>query len=150
MACDFRIATADAALGLPEIDVGLVTGIQGGLLIRLVGLQAAKELVYTGDPVSGAEAAELGLVNWAPPADEYETAIDDYVDTLAAKSPHILREQKRVFRAWRSAGIERGNRPQPREYRRLLRHPRPAGGDGGVPQGSRADVRGSVVAYHTH
>lgn len=108
MACDFRVATADAALGLPEIDVGLVTGIQGGLLIRLVGLQAAKELVYTGDPVSGAEAMELGLVNRAPSADEYEAAIDDYVDTLAAKSPHVLREQKRVFRAWRSAGIERG------------------------------------------
>jgi len=108
MACDFRVATADAALGLPEIDVGLVTGIQGGLLIRLVGPQAAKELVYTGDPLSGAEATELGLVNRAPPADEYEAAIDDYVDTLAAKSPHVLREQKRVFRAWRSAGIERG------------------------------------------
>lgn len=108
MACDVRVATADAALGLPEIDVGLVTGIQGGLLIRLVGLQAAKEIIYTGEPVSGAEAEELGLVNRAPSADEYEAAIDAYVDTLAAKSPHILREQKRVFQAWRSVGVERG------------------------------------------
>lgn len=108
MAADFRVATAEAALGLPEIDVGLVTGIQGGLLIRLVGLQAAKELIYTGDPVSGSEAADLGLVNRAPPAGEYEAAIDDHVETLAAKSPHVLREQKRVFRAWRSVGVERG------------------------------------------
>lgn len=108
MACDFRVATADAALGLPEIDVGLVTGIQGGLLIRLVGLQAAKELIYTGDPVSGTEAADLGLVNRASPAEEYEAAIGDYVEALAAKSPHVLREQKRVFRAWRSVGVERG------------------------------------------
>jgi enoyl-CoA hydratase len=108
MACDFRVATADAALGLPEVDVGLVTGIQGGLLIRLVGLSAAKELVYTGEPVSGVEAAEMDLVNRAPPADEYEAAVDAYVDTLAAKSPRVLREQKRVFRAWRSVGVERG------------------------------------------
>lgn len=108
MACDFRVATADAALGLPEIDVGLVTGIQGGLLIRLVGLQAAKELIYTGEPVSGSEAEALGLVNRAPAAEDYHATIDDYVDTLAAKSPHVLREQKLVFQAWRSAGIERG------------------------------------------
>lgn len=53
MACDFRVARVDAALGLPEVDVGLVTGIQGGLLIRFVGLQAARELVYTGEPESG-------------------------------------------------------------------------------------------------
>jgi enoyl-CoA hydratase len=108
MACDFRVATAEAALGLPEIDVGLVTGIQGALLVRLVGLQAAKELIYTGDPVSGTEAERLGLVNRAVPAAEYEAAVDDYVATLAAKSPRVLREQKRVFRAWRSVGIERG------------------------------------------
>ena len=108
MACDFRIATTEAALGLPEIDVGLVTGIQGALLVRLVGLQAAKELIYTGEPVSGTEAETLGLVNEAPPSAEYEATIDDYVETLAAKSPHVLREQKRVFRAWRSLGVERG------------------------------------------
>ncbi|MFB6121911.1 MAG: enoyl-CoA hydratase/isomerase family protein [Haloferacaceae archaeon] len=108
MACDFRVATAEAALGLPEVDVGLVTGIQGGLLVRLVGLQAAKELVYTGEPVSGREAAELGLVNEAPPADAYADAVERYVSTLAAKSPHVLREQKRVFRSWRSVGLERG------------------------------------------
>lgn len=58
MSCDFRVATEDAALGLPEIDAGLVTGIQGSLLIRLVGLQAAKEIIYTGEPVSGMTAED--------------------------------------------------------------------------------------------
>jgi len=108
MACDVRVATADAALGLPEVDVGLVTGIQGGLLVRLVGLAAAKELIYTGVPVSGAEAADLGLVNEAVPPDEYDAAVDRWVDRLAAKSPHVLRRQKAVFRGWRSEGLERG------------------------------------------
>lgn len=108
MSCDFRIATAEAALGLPEINVGLITGIQGGLLVRLVGLQAAKELIYTGDPVSGTEAEELGLVNDAVSADEYEAALDDVVDRLAEKSPLILRMQKQAFRSWRSNGLEAG------------------------------------------
>jgi enoyl-CoA hydratase len=93
---------------LPEIDVGLVTGIQGGLLIRLVGLQAAKEMVYTGEPVSGEEAAELGLVNRAVPAGEHDGAVADIVGTLAGKSPLVLRRQKEAFRAWRSVGVERG------------------------------------------
>lgn len=108
MACDFRVSTDEAVLGLPEVDVGLVTGIQGGLLIRLVGLQAAKELIYTGEPVSGTEAVDLGLVNRAPPAAEYEDALNEYLTALGTKSPFVLCEQKAVFRAWRSVGIERG------------------------------------------
>ena len=108
MACDVRVATEEAALGLPEVDVGLVTGIQGGLLVRLVGLQAAKELIYTGVSVSGSEAAELGLVNDAVPAEDYRATVDGWVDRLGAKSPTVLRRQKAVFRSWRSAGLERG------------------------------------------
>jgi len=108
MACDVRVATDDAALGLPEVDVGLVTGIQGGLLVRLVGLQAAKELIYTGEVVSGTEAADLGLVNEAVPSGEYDEAVDRWVDRLAAKSPLVLQRQKEVFRSWRSLGVERG------------------------------------------
>jgi enoyl-CoA hydratase len=108
MACDFRVAEREAVLGLPEVDVGLVTGIQGGLLVRLVGLQAAKELVYTGEPVAGAEAAELGLVSRAVPADEHDGAVADRVETLAEKSPLVLRRQTEAFRAWRSVGVERG------------------------------------------
>ncbi|WP_336002182.1 enoyl-CoA hydratase/isomerase family protein [Halorientalis halophila] len=110
MSCDFRVTTEDAALGLPEIDAGLVTGIQGGLLVRLVGLQAAKELIYTGEPVSGAEAAEMGLVNRAVPPTEYDATVDDLVETLAAKSPEIVRRQSEVFRALRSNGVEAGIR----------------------------------------
>lgn len=108
MSCDFRVATEDAALGLPEIDAGLVTGIQGGLLVRLVGLQAAKEIVYTGEPVSGREAEELGLVNRAVPPEAYDETVDDLVATLADKSPRIIQWQTQVFRALRSNGVESG------------------------------------------
>jgi enoyl-CoA hydratase len=108
MSCDFRVATEDAALGLPEIDAGLVTGIQGGLLVRLVGLQAAKEIVYTGEPVSGLDAEELGLVNRAVAPDAYVETVDHLVETLASKSPRIIQWQTQVFRALRSNGVESG------------------------------------------
>lgn len=108
MACDFRVTTDDAVLGLPEINVGLVTGIQGGLLIRLVGVQAAKELIFTGEPISGTHAAEIGLVNHAVSAANYEETLRDLVETLAAKPPRITQLQTEVFRAWRSNGVESG------------------------------------------
>lgn len=108
MSCDFRLATEEASLGLPEIDIGLVTGIQGGLLVRLVGLQTAKELVYTGEVISGTEAEEIGLVNDAVTAEAYESRVDALVERLAEKSPLIVRMQSRVFRGLRSNGVESG------------------------------------------
>lgn len=108
MSCDFRLVVDDAVLGLPEIDVGLVTGIQGGLLIRLVGLQAAKELIFTGDPISGERAVELGLINYAASPDSYEQLVQDLVSTLASKPLRIVKWQNDVFRTWRSFGIESG------------------------------------------
>lgn len=108
LACDFRIATRDAALGLPEIDVGLVTGIEGGLLIRLVGLQRAKELIYLGEPVDGATAVEDGFVNRATTPEDHSAAVSETVDRLAEKSPTIMKLQKEVFKQWRSNGLESG------------------------------------------
>lgn len=108
MACDFRVAPKTASLGLPEVDVGLPTVIHGGLLLRQVGETAAKELVYTGEPVSGERAERLGLVTDATPAGEYAATLESRVDTLAEKSPLVLRRQKEVFRMWRSMGLEQG------------------------------------------
>lgn len=108
MACDFRVAPKTASLGLPEVDVGLPTVIHGGLLLRQVGETAAKELVYTGEPVSGERAEQLGLVTDATPAGEYAATLESRVDTLAEKSPLVLRRQKQVFRMWRSTGLEQG------------------------------------------
>ncbi len=108
MACEFRIATTDAQLGLPEVNVGLPTVIHGGLLIRLAGMGTAAELIYTGKTLSGTQAVERELVNRAVEATEYDDAMDDLVDSLAAKSPQVLRAQKRVMRRFRSLGLERG------------------------------------------
>lgn len=108
LACDFRVATEEAALGLPEVNVGLPTVIQGGLLLRLVGLATAKELIYLGRTVSGERAAELDLVHAVAPESDYDGAVAGLVDELAAKSPLVLSWQKRVFREWRSVGLESG------------------------------------------
>jgi enoyl-CoA hydratase len=106
MAADFRVATAESALGLPEVDVGIPTVLYGALLPLFIGYGDAAELVFLGDPFSGTRAADAGLVHAAPPEDEYAATVEEYVDRLAAKSPPVLRYQKRVFRTWRSNGLE--------------------------------------------
>lgn len=106
LGCDFRVAPAEAALGLPEVDVGLPTVLHGALLPLYVGHGTAAELVFLGDPIPGARAADEGLIHEAPSPADYPDTVGALVDTLAAKSPAVLRYQKRVVRTWRSAGLE--------------------------------------------
>jgi 3-hydroxyacyl-CoA dehydrogenase len=64
LGCRWRIALADAQLGLPEVRLGLVPGAGGTqLLPRLVGIEKALALAGSGRPVPGAEAEALGLVD---------------------------------------------------------------------------------------
>lgn len=64
LACDLRVASASASLAFPEARLGIIPGAGGTQrLPRLVGLAAAKELVFTGRRVGGEEAAGLRLVD---------------------------------------------------------------------------------------
>jgi enoyl-CoA hydratase len=64
MACHIRLATEDAKLGLPELNLGLIPGFAGSQrLPRLVGKPKATEMLLTGEPILGSVAQTLGLVN---------------------------------------------------------------------------------------
>lgn len=64
MAADFRYAAEDAQLGQPEIRLGLLPGGGGTQrLARLVGVQNAKRLIYSGDMLAAPAALEMGLVD---------------------------------------------------------------------------------------
>lgn len=64
MACHYRIALPDARLGLPEVKLGLMPGARGTqLLPRLVGVEAALEMIALGDPVSAKDEKKAGLLD---------------------------------------------------------------------------------------
>lgn len=64
LACDYRIATANAKLGLPEIRLGLLPGAGGTQrLPRLIGARAALEFMLKGSPVPAERALELGIID---------------------------------------------------------------------------------------
>ena len=70
LCCDFRIASETASIGLPEVKVGIIPsgGVAYRLLPRIIGLGRAKEMLYLGEPISGVEAFNIGLVNRVVPS----------------------------------------------------------------------------------
>jgi 3-hydroxyacyl-CoA dehydrogenase len=84
LGCHYRIAAADARLGLPEIKLGLMPGAGGTQrLPRLVGLEAALQMILSGDAVSAARAFDLGLVDQVVEADLIGAAVA-YAESRAA------------------------------------------------------------------
>lgn len=68
LACDIRIAEEHIQIGLPEVKLGLFPGGGGTQrLPRLVGAAKAKELMFTGDPITADVAERIGLVNQVVP-----------------------------------------------------------------------------------
>ena len=64
MACDICIASKNAKMGQPEINLGVHPGFGGTQrLPRIVGLMLAKELLLTGKTIGAQEALDIGLVN---------------------------------------------------------------------------------------
>ena len=75
LACDIRIASATAALGLTETRLAIIPGAGGTQrLPRLIGRGKAKELIFTGRRVEAQEALQIGLVNKVCPP---ETLLDE-------------------------------------------------------------------------
>ncbi len=99
LALDMRIVAEEARLGLPEITLGLFPGAGGSQrIIRQIPLCRAKELMFTGDQITAAEAVALGLCNRAVPRAELMNAVMALADKIAAKSPLTLRLLKRNLR----------------------------------------------------
>lgn len=83
--CDLRFAADDAKLGEAYINLGLIPGDGGAwLLNKLVGPSRALELLWTARVLSGAEAAEWGLVNRSLPREELAAATYELAERLAA------------------------------------------------------------------
>lgn len=99
LALDLRIAADTARLGLPEISLGLFPGAGGTQrIIRQVPLCRAKEIMFTGGHISAAEAVSIGLINRAVPPETLMEEVMKTAETIAGKSPLILKLLKRALR----------------------------------------------------
>lgn len=98
LTADFRVAAADATLGQPEILLGIIPGAGGTQrLPRLIGVQRAKELIYSGRMIGADEALRIGLVDRVVDADNdvYQVALDQAREY--ASGPFALRLAKQAI-----------------------------------------------------
>ncbi len=99
-AADMRYCTADARFIVKEIDLGLVADV--GTLQRLpkiIGDGMAREMAYTGRPIDGAEAKEIGLVNRCFPTREAMIeGVRGLARQIASKSPLAMRGTKEMIK----------------------------------------------------
>jgi len=92
LACDIRIAAEDALIGSPEARVSSsVTGGATRLIIELIGIGKAKELLFTSDYITGAEAERIGLVNKAVPPERLMDTAFEMAEKIAQNSPLSIR-----------------------------------------------------------
>jgi enoyl-CoA hydratase/carnithine racemase len=98
LACDFRIATQDCELGLPEVKVGLVPDVGGTTrLVRTVGYARAKELILTGRMIPASEALEMGLVTEVAPDGTHVEAAVRLAEEIAQNAPLAVGLAKRLI-----------------------------------------------------
>jgi enoyl-CoA hydratase/carnithine racemase len=105
LACDVRVAAAEATLGLPEVRVGVPSVIQAALLPPLVGAGRAAELLLAGAPIGAEQALAWGLVNRVVPRPALDAAVEEAVAALTAGAPAAVRLQKQLIIRWRESAL---------------------------------------------
>jgi enoyl-CoA hydratase/carnithine racemase len=96
LGADIRITAPDARISVLEVKWGLIPDMTGTwMLPRLVGLDVAKELTFTGRMVEGEEALRIGLTTHV--ADDPLAAAKDLAAEIASKSPDAVRAAKRLL-----------------------------------------------------
>lgn len=100
LACDLRIAAAEAKLGLPEAGLGLVPGAGGTQrLTRLCGRGTASRLILGAEVIDGTQAELLGIVQWVKPREQLAAWTRDLAARYAASPRAALSAAKRCIAA---------------------------------------------------
>jgi enoyl-CoA hydratase len=94
ISCDLIVAREGARFGTPEINVGVFPFMIMALIYRNIGRKKTNELLLLGEQISAEEAERIGLVNRVVPAEEFDAAVADWAQKLAAKSPVLMRMGK--------------------------------------------------------
>jgi methylglutaconyl-CoA hydratase len=104
-AFDVAVAVRQATFRFPEVGIGLAPALVLAWLPRVAGRREAFWLTATGDPLSAARAAELGLLNEVVETrDELTKRVDEMVAQLRTRSPRVHADIKDMLRAFGELG----------------------------------------------
>jgi len=109
LASDFIYASENAVFGLPEITLGIIPGFGGTQrLTRLLGLNRAKEMIFTGKMIKSDEAQTIGMVNKVCAPDKLWEEVVKTAKIIAGKGAVSLRAAKQVINNGVNVDITRG------------------------------------------
>jgi enoyl-CoA hydratase/carnithine racemase len=111
LACDLRVVAAGATIGMPTARLGILpTTAFAARLARVAGPGRARELLYTGRLLTGAQAEAAGLAELCVPDGELDAAVEDLVSAIAEQPAAVMAATKAAF-----AGIDPARSPAARD-----------------------------------
>ena len=109
MACHIRVASENAKLGQPEVNLGIIPGYGGTQrLPRLIGKGRAMELILTGRMVDANEAYQMGLVNKVVPQDKLLEEAINMAKTILSKGPLAVKYAMEAINRGLEVTLEEG------------------------------------------
>ena len=109
LACDLRVASKHARLGLPEVRLAVTPGAGGTQrLPRAIGPARAKDLILTGRIIDGDEAERIGLVSRVVADGQARRVANEIAEEIASRGPLAVREAKRLVDAAIDLDLEAG------------------------------------------
>ena len=107
LACDFRIASDKAKLGVPETKLGIFPGFGGTQrLTRVTNYGTAKYMIFSGDPVTAQKALELGIVQEVVPAEILFERVKELANKIKANGPIALKMAKKAVQSGMNMDLE--------------------------------------------
>jgi len=107
-ACDMAVAVEDATFAFTEVRIGLIPAIISVVVLPKLGPTKGMELFLTGDTFDAKEAARLGLLNAAVPAEQLDETVRRYTESVLKGAPGALSGCKRLVREVPSMTLDEG------------------------------------------
>ena len=107
LACDMRVASQNASIGLTFTRIGLHPDWGGAYFLpRLLGSALAAELIFTGGMINAKRAERLGLVTRVVPAEELEATVRGLAGQIAGGPPAVIADAKQTLRRSLAADLD--------------------------------------------
>jgi len=89
--CDIRVAADHARFGMPEVRMGIPSGMEAALLPRIIGWGKTSELIFTGEPMDAQEAYRCHFVEKVVPYADLDRAVEAWIASILAAGPRAIR-----------------------------------------------------------
>lgn len=121
LACDFRIASDKALLGLPETSLGIIPGAGGTQrLSRLIGESKALHLIISAKKMTAQEALHYGIVSEVVPYENLHNAVTEFINCFIHNAPIAIEQAKFAVKVGSKVDLQTGLAIERKAYERTL------------------------------